>query len=309
MHPLLRFTLDIFEPNLPLAHTDKAPVAIKQEADFGHPRANRQVRLGQLLVDYEFNRGQRRSIGFCVGPDGLAVRAPKWVTLRDVDDALQAKASWILRKLQASRERLTRQASQVIDWRDGVVLPFLGQNLVIALDTVHRFGARGAHLVIESGSGQHPAALTETETPASASADSTPGQHAASRQVLYLALSQQATPEQIRAATQAWLMRHARHVFQQRLDHFAPLLGVQWKKLALSNASTRWGSARADGSIRLNWRLLHFSLPVLDYVVAHELSHLRAMDHSPRFWDTVRSVVPDYAALRKQLKSELVPRW
>ena len=100
----------------------KAPVAIKKEADFGHPRANRQVRLGQLLVDYEFNRGQRRSIGFCVGPAGLAVRAPKWVTLR-VDDALQAKASWILRKLQASRERLTRQASQVIDWRDGVVLP------------------------------------------------------------------------------------------------------------------------------------------------------------------------------------------
>ena len=87
------------------------------------------------------------------------------------------------------------------------------------------------------------------------------------------------------------------------------MLGLQWKKLALSNASTRWGSARADGTIRLNWRLLHFSLPVLDYVVAHELSHLRAMDHSPRFWETVRSVVPDYAALRKQLKTELVPRW
>jgi len=108
---------------------------------------------------------------------------------------------------------------------------------------------------------------------------------------------------------QAWLMRQARSIFQERLDHFAPLLGVQWKKLALSNAGTRWGSARVDGSIRLNWRLVHFKMSVLDYVVVHELSHLRVMDHSARFWDTVRAVVPDYAAQRAQLKSEAVPKW
>jgi hypothetical protein len=64
-----------------------------------------------------------------------------------------------------------------------------------------------------------------------------------------------------------------------------------------------------DGSIRLNWRLIHMRLSVIDYVVAHELSHLRVMDHSPRFWDTVRSVVADYAVLRDQLKSEPTPHW
>jgi hypothetical protein len=84
---------------------------------------------------------------------------------------------------------------------------------------------------------------------------------------------------------------------------------VQWKKLSLSSASTRWGTASADGSIRLNWRLIHFRMPVIDYVVAHELSHLRVMDHSPRFWDTVRTVVPDYAQLRGQLKDESLPTW
>ena len=72
---------------------------------------------------------------------------------------------------------------------------------------------------------------------------------------------------------------------------------------------TRWGSASADGSIRLNWRLVHFKLSVIDYVVVHELSHLRVMDHSPRFWDTVRAVVPDYTDLRGQLKDQPVPRW
>ena len=59
---------------------------------------------------------------------------------------------------------------------------------------------------------------------------------------------------------------------------------------------------QADGSIRLNWRLVHLRLALIDYVVVHELSHLRVMDHSPRFWATVQSVLPDYAALRGDLR-------
>ena len=77
---------------------------------------------------------------------------------------------------------------------------------------------------------------------------------------------------------------------------------MRWTRLRLSSANTRWGSARADGSIRLNWRLMHYRPAIIDYVVAHELSHLRVMDHSPRFWDTVATVVPDYAALRRSLR-------
>jgi predicted metal-dependent hydrolase len=126
---------------------------------------------------------------------------------------------------------------------------------------------------------------------------------------LRVGLPQHADAAQIRDAVQAWLMRQARQLFTERLDHFAPRLGVRWRKLALSNAGTRWGTAHSDGTIRLNWRLVHFRMPVIDYVVAHELSHLRVMDHSPRFWDTVASVVPDYAQLRVQLKDEALPPW
>ena len=127
--------------------------------------------------------------------------------------------------------------------------------------------------------------------------------------VLRLALASDAAPELIRDATRAWLMRQARRLFAERLDHFAPRIGVQWKQLALSNAATRWGSASSSGAIRLHWRLMHFHPEVVDYVVVHELSHLRMMDHSPRFWATVAAVMPDYAALRRQLKDETVPRW
>ena len=137
-------------------------------------------------------------------------------------------------------------------------------------------------------------------------ADALPG---VPRLTLHVGLPHTATPQQIRDAVQAWLMRQARRLFTERLDHFAPQLGVQWRKLSLSSAGTRWGSASADGAIRLNWRLIHFRQSVIDYVVAHELSHLRVMDHSPRFWDTVRTVVPDYARLRNALRDDALPPW
>jgi predicted metal-dependent hydrolase len=104
-------------------------------------------------------------------------------------------------------------------------------------------------------------------------------------------------------------MQQAKLNFTQRLNHFAPQLGVQWKRLSLSNASSRWGTASADGSIRLNWRLIHFKQDVIDYVVAHELSHLRVMNHSPQFWETVGSLVPDYQQRRNALNEEVLPQW
>ncbi len=304
MHPLLRYTLDLFEPFEAPAPVDSAQAAPEKiaslrpsqpyvagqplhqaiaPAHYAHPKANREVRLDGAVVAYAFARGKRRTIGFAVGPEGLSVRAPRWTPLYEVDAALRDKADWILRKLAEGRERQTRQQETQVVWRDGAEFPYLGQTVRIALDAGHHFVAKGAQLdVMSDADGIRP---------------------------LRVALPQTATPEQIRDAVQAWLMRQAKALFVQRLDHFAPQLQVRWTKLSLSNAGTRWGSAKSDGSIRLNWRLIHFRLAVIDYVVAHELSHLRVMDHSPRFWDTVRSVVPDYAELRGSLKDPAIPQW
>ena len=78
-------------------------------------------------------------------------------------------------------------------------------------------------------------------------------------------------------------------------------------RLALSSAQTRWGSASADGSVRLHWRLVHFRLPTIDYVIAHELAHLREMNHSAAFWDVVRSVMPDYENHKQSLRTTSLP--
>jgi predicted metal-dependent hydrolase len=300
MRSLLQFTLDLFEPEPRVkaaAPRSGVPVpgvplgSVLTPAQFRHPRASRETRLCEAVVAYEFKRGKRRTIGMAVGPDGLVVSAPTWVPLYEVEAALQEKASWIVRKLGEMRERQQRLAEARIDWRDGATLPFLGEPLVVVLDPSHAFTTVGGSLKAGGVTMQLDAG------------GRAPGQR------LHIGLPQSAEPGQIRDAVQAWLMRQARNIFLERLDHFAPRLQVQWRRLSLSNAGTRWGSARSDGAIRLNWRLVHFKPRVIDYVVAHELSHLRVMDHSPRFWDTVRSVVPDYQALRDQLKDDAIPRW
>jgi predicted metal-dependent hydrolase len=255
-----------------------------------HPRANRESRLRDAVVAYEFRRARRRTIGFVVGAEGLVVSAPKWVPLYEVEAAVQEKAGWILKKLDETHERQRKLEANRIEWRDGTAIPFLGEQVIVVLDPRHAFGEAGAVLHTDASAPN----LTLAGVP---------------RLTLHVALPHTASADQIRDAVQAWLMRQARRIFTERLGHFAPQLGVRWTKLSLSSAGTRWGSASSNGSIRLNWRLVHFSLSVIDYVVAHELSHLRVMDHSPRFWDTVRTVVPDYATLRGQLKDDAIPRW
>lgn len=97
------------------------------------------------------------------------------------------------------------------------------------------------------------------------------------------------------------LRDRARQVFAERLAHYAPLLGVAPPPLRLSAARTRWGSCSRHG-ISLNWRLVFMPLPVVDYVVCHELAHLREMNHSPRFWSVVGQLCPDWPARRNELR-------
>ncbi len=231
-------------------------------------------------MPYELRRSRRRSIGFVVGVEGLSVSAPRWVGQTEIEAALREKASWILRKLQEQRERASRLQAARVQWREGGSVPFLGETVIMVLDP------------------RSSGAVLHTD------AQALPG---VPRLTLHLGLPQTAEPDQIRDLVQSWLQRQARRIFEERCGHFAKALGVQMKRLSLSSASTRWGSASADGSVRLNWRLVHFGLPVIDYVVTHELAHLREMNHSTAFWEVVRSALPGFEAARGALRREILP--
>jgi predicted metal-dependent hydrolase len=239
---------------------------------FRHPRSQREIRFGEHVVAYELRRARRRSIGFVVGVEGLSVSAPRWVGQGDVESALREKAGWILRKLHEQRERAERIAQARVDWRDGARIPFLGRLVTVRLEPQ----AAGAMFDADAG-------------------------------VLRVGLPPAAEPAQVRDAVQSWLQRQAKRIFEERCAVFAERLNVRIRRLSLSAAATRWGSANADGSIRLNWRLVHFALPVIDYVVTHELAHLREMNHSPAFWEVVRSALPGFEAARGALRTEVLP--
>jgi predicted metal-dependent hydrolase len=110
--------------------------------------------------------------------------------------------------------------------------------------------------------------------------------------------------EVLRARVVAWYRSQALICFDERIAHYVGILGVRVSHLRLSQAKTRWGSCGANGRVTLNWRLIQMPLELIDYVVVHELAHLREMNHSPRFWRAVERVLPDYAARRAALRHD-----
>lgn len=235
----------------------------------GASEGRRRIHLGEHRLDYRLCRSKRRTIGFLVDEDGLRVTAPRWVTLAEIDSAIIEKQRWIIAKLTERRERSARRLQPEMLWRDGGVLPYLGNEIVLRIRTDRSAGV----------------AYDET------------------RQELVISLPPNAGEQQLKDRVQGWLQSEAKRVFSERLPVYAARLGVSYRTLALSSATTQWGSCTADGRIRLNWRLIHFTVPLIDYVIAHELSHLREMNHSPRFWATVQSIFPDFEDARKALRA------
>jgi predicted metal-dependent hydrolase len=89
--------------------------------------------------------------------------------------------------------------------------------------------------------------------------------------------------------------------FLERATFWSTQLKVEFKKLLLSNAKKRWGSCTAENVIRINAVLIKVPVELLDYVIVHELCHVRHKNHSPYFWKMVASVMPDYQTRRNQL--------
>ncbi len=301
---LLKFTLDLFdvapvyepqpkvlprpepkpEHKLPKkaykTESEQAALLLPSSDIFSHHhQASQQTRLAGHTVNYELLRSRRRTMTFSVSPAGLSVRAPFGMSQPSIESAVQEKGRWIIRKLGGMQQREERIAALKMDWQAGAQLAYLGGTLQVQVDP-----QAAKHVLTRADEGKN-------------------------RAVLALALPATTNEKKIRDTTKKWMLQQAMQHYTARMNHFAALLGVNWRTLALTNANTRWGSAKADGSIRLHWRLMQFPPEVIDYVVVHELSHLRELNHSPRFWATVASVLPDYEARQKLLKAQVLPPW
>lgn len=254
------------EPQAPKTHQSALP---PMSPPIGRPADGmRRIQLGEHHLDYALLRSKRRSIGFLISDEGLRVTAPKWVTLGEIENSIREKQRWIFTKLNERRERSARRLQPQMQWRDGATLPYLGQDLTLRIRT-----NQAAGIAYDEAS-----------------------------QELTVGLPADSGEQQLKDRVQGWLQARAKEIFAARLPIYAEKLGVTYQSFALSSATTQWGSCTADGRIRLNWRLMHFALPLIDYVIAHELSHLREMNHSPRFWATVQSIFPEFETAKRALR-------
>ncbi len=96
--------------------------------------------------------------------------------------------------------------------------------------------------------------------------------------------------------------KEARRRIAERTAYFAEKMGVDYGRIAIKAAKTRWGSCSAQGNLNFHWKLILMPPAILDYVVVHELAHRIEMNHSPRFWAQVERILPDYRERRQWLK-------
>lgn len=150
-------------------------------------------------------------------------------------------------------------------WRDGARIPYLGGEIAVhAAPPGTAAGLAGARLALAIAGGLSVTALRE--------------------------------------ATLEWLRATALAHLRGRAASLGDEIGVAPTRVSLSDARTQWGSCSADGRVRLSWRLIHVRPALIDYVVVHELAHLRHMNHSARFWRVVEAVCPGYRAARRELR-------
>ena len=119
------------------------------------------------------------------------------------------------------------------------------------------------------------------------------------REKLYVPL--RTGPELERLLT-AWYQTQARKIFCERCDAFSKVIGRKPTTIRLSSAQKRWGSCSTSGTVSLSWRLIFAPPEIIDYVIVHEFVHILHHNHSTKFWDTVRSFMPDYQRRRDWLK-------
>ena len=201
----------------------------------------------------------------------VRVAVPNHVSSAAVAAFVQARASWIEKQRRASRARPAVPKRFV----DGASSFFLGREYVLR---------------IHAGTNQH----TKVRLERRALAVSVPQWHDTS----------EACAEAVVSALEAWYGLEAERVIGNRILHYQQRVSVQPKALRISNAKRQWGSCGQGGTIRISWRLVMAPLSLIDYVIVHELCHLRHSNHGRPFWRLVRSILPDYESRRSQLRRE-----
>ena len=237
--------------------------------------ATHTVNYGDTAIAYELTYAQRKTLGITVHPDDLRVivTAPAGTPLAKIETVVQKRAAWILKQ----QRELSRY------------LPHLPPRQYVSGET-HRYLGR-----------QHRLKVIERDTD---DVDKTTERVKRDRHYITVYVRDKADTTRVQALLEAWYHDHAKRIFHERLAACYPKvkhIGVPYPALIVRAMRTRWGSCSAQGRITLNVKLIKVPPPYIDYVIFHELCHLAEPNHTPRFYELLTRVLPDWRERREKL--------
>ncbi len=231
------------------------------------------LNLGFETIDYTIKKGKRkRTVAIqVISPSQVVILAPHSLTREKVEEIVRRRSQWILQ----NQKRL-RNLARLYPARE-----FVSGERLLYLGREYRLNVRWA----ENG-GQGSPAINGR------------------RIVVSVGREGRAGPNKyfVREALLKWYLSEAGQVIPRRVELYSNLLDAIPKEILVKQQKRRWGSCSSKGILRFNWQLIMAPLSIMDYVVVHELCHLRVKNHSPDFWRLVSRALPDYRQRRKWLR-------
>jgi len=228
-----------------------------------------EIICGTERIPVEVSFDRHRSLRLCVRPEGtVCVRAPFRTSTQHIHAHVQRKAAWILRHLE--RFRALRQAARPLAYVSGETLAFLGRDYTLEVRQGERNAVRLSEECVE---------VTTRLAP---------------------------RPDQVRRLLDAWHLEQAKELFSRLIREALPSLDAHGvprpAQLKIRAMTSRWGTCSLARTITLNRHLVRAPLSCVEYVVAHELCHLRHHSHNAQFYGLLEAVMPDWKARRKRLR-------
>jgi predicted metal-dependent hydrolase len=225
------------------------------------------ITFGATIIAYQLIYSRRKTLGIQVYPDGrVVVRAPRGAPLREIESVVRKKASWIIKKQAAFAQHTPPPPPR--QYVNGEMHLYLGQSYPLQI-------IKNQKEMVELHDG-----------------------------CLLLKVRDEEDLARKQKLLEQWYRAQAKIIFVQRLEAIYPQaaqLGIPFPQLKIRKMKSRWGSCSNKGSINLNLRLIQTSISCIDYVIMHELAHLKEHNHSRAYYNLLDNLMPDWRKRREEL--------
>lgn len=229
------------------------------------------IQFGNTKIPYTLSRSNRRkTMSIAIDQHGVSVISPSDVDIEKIESTLHKKATWIIKQLNDFNEMNIKFHERL--FLSGEKFPYLGRQYRLKVQKT----------TCEKPSFRFYQSRFFAEIPNYITDDNY-------REILY--------PLYV-----DWIKERANTFAHERIKRFTQKLQEEPKKIIIKEQEKRWGSCTPSGNILLNWRTFLAPASIVDYVLAHELVHLKYMDHSKEYWDTLRMLLPDYEKRKEWLR-------